>query len=82
MRDDLATLLSERFAAGRAAVADHGGRRPAQRAGGLPVQPTSLVGREHALEEVAGLNELPDVRLVTLTGPGGVAAEVNAFLAR
>ncbi len=72
VRDDLATLLSERFAAGRAAVAEHGAGPPAQCAGGLPVQATSLVGREHAIEDVARLLERPEVRLVTLTGPGGV----------
>jgi predicted ATPase/DNA-binding CsgD family transcriptional regulator len=52
----------------------------------LPVQSTSFVGREG---EVAGVRQrllLPDVRLLTLTGPGGVgktrlALEVAAGLA-
>jgi predicted ATPase len=70
VRDDLAMLLSEQFAATRppaaAAPPRSRGRRP------LPVGTTSLVGRERAIDEVAGLIERPEVRLVTLTGPGGV----------
>jgi predicted ATPase len=72
VRDDLAVLLSERFAgpAGPAAAApaQAGGRRPRP----LPVSATSLLGRERAISEVAALVERPGVRLVTLTGPGGV----------
>ena len=71
VRDDLAVLLSERFAAAGgqgAATAPAGARglRP------LPVSATSLLGRERAIGEVAGLLGEPGVRLVTLTGPGGV----------
>jgi predicted ATPase len=73
VRDDLATLLSERFAAARTpattaapSLAVARGPRP------LPVSVTSLVGREPDIEEVAQLIERPDVRLLTLTGPGGV----------
>jgi predicted ATPase len=73
VRDDLAVLLSERFAAagGRAAG---GAPAPAgaRSSGRLPVSTTSLFGRERAIDEVAGLVESPGVRLVTLTGPGGV----------
>jgi predicted ATPase len=71
VRDDLAVLLSERFAAagGQAAAAvPSPGRGPRP----LPVSTTSLLGREQAIGEVAGLAESPGVRLVTLTGPGGV----------
>ncbi len=70
VRDDLAVLLSERFAAtgGPAAAPRAGGRGPRP----LPVSTTSLLGRERAIDEVAGLVESPEVRLVTLTGPGGV----------
>jgi Domain of unknown function (DUF4062) len=70
VRDDLAVLLSERFEAGgpAAAAAPAGGRGPRP----LPLGATSLLGRERAVGEVAGLVESPGVRLVTLTGPGGV----------
>jgi predicted ATPase len=67
VRDDLAVLLSERFAA-----AGGQGAPPAPARGLLPVSTTSLLGREPAIDEVAGMVEHPEVRLVTLTGPGGV----------
>src|SRR5262249_31343233 len=75
VRDDLAVLLSERFAAARPSAA---GLTPPQppapspRVRPLPVGTTSLIGREEAIDKVAGLVERPEVRLVTLTGPGGV----------
>ena len=60
VRDDLAVLLSERFAAagGQAASAapsSAGTRGPRP----LPVSMTSLLGRERAIDEVAGLVERP-----------------------
>ena len=69
VRGDLATLLSERFAATRTPEAETGTPR---RSATIPVETTPLVGRRRAIEEVARLIELPEVRLVTLTGPGGV----------
>ena len=42
------------------------------RASALPVGVTSLFGREHAVDDVTDLVHRPDVRLVTLTGPGGI----------
>jgi predicted ATPase/class 3 adenylate cyclase len=38
----------------------------------LPVQPTPLLGREEMLTTVCALLRREDVRLVTLTGPGGI----------
>ena len=73
VRDDLAVLLSERFAGGggravAAAPSPAGAHGPRP----LPVSTTSLLGRERAIDEVAGLVERSGTRLVTLTGPGGV----------
>jgi hypothetical protein len=65
VRDDLAMLLSERFA-------DRAQSPPAsvQEPRPLPASTTSLVGREHDVDEVVSLLERPEVRLVTLTRAG------------
>jgi predicted ATPase len=73
LADDLAVLLTERFArpvqaaepASRAAPL---GRRPAS----LPAPLTPIVGREEELATVGALLRDPDVHLVTLLGPGGI----------
>jgi predicted ATPase len=75
VRDDLALLLSERFTTAdshtdrSASPASNTGRRGPR---SLPVTSTSLIGRDHDIVEVSKLLETPGVRLVTLTGPGGV----------
>ena len=57
----------------RAIVGQSSVARPAEHpAHNLPAQRTALVGREKELEEVRQLVLLPAVRLVTLTGPGGI----------
>jgi predicted ATPase len=55
-------------------------------AGNLPVQPAPLLGRDRETAEIEALLRREDVRLLTLTGPGGVgktrlALEVGAALA-
>jgi predicted ATPase len=75
VRDDLALLLSERFT-----TADNRANRSASPASttdrrgssSLPVTSTSLIGREDDIVEVSKLLQTPEVRLVTLTGPGGI----------
>ena len=45
---------------------------PGQLPHNLPIHPTPFLGREREVEEITNLLLRPDVRLVTLTGPGGV----------
>ena len=69
VENDLAVLLSERFEMTRSG---EGGADEAPLAGAVPVPATPLLGRE---QETAAVEELvvgEGVRLVTLTGPGGV----------
>src|SRR4051812_38658187 len=69
VRDDLAVLLSERFAA---VTAESSSDRTPRLTRSFPVTSTSLLGREQDIDEVAALLRAPEVRLVTLTGPGGI----------
>jgi predicted ATPase/transcriptional regulator with XRE-family HTH domain len=45
---------------------------PVPQAGPLPHMPTPLLGRSHELEVISAALEGSDVRLLTLTGPGGI----------
>ena len=69
VENDLAVLLSEGF---ELAQARDGAAEEAPRAGGLPAPATPLVGRDEETAAVADLVLGEGVRLVTLTGPGGV----------
>lgn len=78
---DLASMLAERFAASgsRVVAADTAATTRALPTPGdtgdlppLPVAATSLIGRERELEELANLLRRSDVRLVTVTGMGGI----------
>jgi predicted ATPase len=66
LADDLAVLLTERFA--RAGPAAAPGRPPAP----LPAPPTPIVGREDEIAATIALLRDPGVHLVTLIGPGGI----------
>jgi predicted ATPase/DNA-binding winged helix-turn-helix (wHTH) protein len=44
---------------------------PSKKRVNLPVPRTSLIGREHQVEQAAALLLRPDVRLLSFTGPGG-----------
>lgn len=70
--NDLALLLSARFSAPRQQQANELARAAAAVRQAPPLPPTPLVGRDE--EVVAILDRLlrPDVRLVTLSGPGGI----------
>ena len=70
VRDDLAVVLSERFAAADRAKPTSPKRRGRPRT--LPVDTTALIDRERAIQDVIGLLQRPEARLVTLTGPGGI----------
>jgi predicted ATPase len=69
VENDLAVLLSERFEMTRSGA---GAADEAPLAGAVPVPATPLLGREQEIAAVEDLVVQEGVRLVTLTGPGGV----------
>jgi predicted ATPase len=69
VENDLAVLLSERFEMTRSG---EGAADEAALAGAVPVPVTPLLGREQEAAAVEDLVVREGVRLVTLTGPGGV----------
>src|ERR1700728_3298391 len=81
VENDLAVLLSERFEIARSAgmAAAVQGARAGEDAGeeaaparALPVPPTPLIGRDRDAAAVEDLVVNEGVRLITLTGPGGI----------
>ncbi len=65
VRQDLATLLAERFDAGRARA---GGPAPP----GIPAPYSAIIGRDGEREALLALLSRPDVRIVTIVGDGGI----------
>jgi predicted ATPase len=79
IENDLALLLSEQFYAFEM-IAQQRDSQTVTRARketevlidhNLPIQPSKFIGRQQELNEVCNLLQQEDVRLVTLTGPGG-----------
>ena len=82
---DQERLRFETLARGRVAASE-----PPARSSALPVPPTRLLGRARELDTIKARLKDPDVRLLTLTGPGGIgktrlaleaAAQVPALFA-
>jgi predicted ATPase/transcriptional regulator with XRE-family HTH domain len=67
--DERAELLARAHPEAESSSSAGRDRAPAQMA--LPLPPTRLIGREIEVDALSGLLAQDDVRLVTLTGPGG-----------
>lgn len=69
---DITTLLAERFDAGRSDAAPGASPAAGRRRPEIPAPYTGLIGRTAERSAVGALLARPDVRIVTLVGPGGV----------
>ena len=69
IENDLAILLSEAYGYGTERPGESTTERPAEAM--LPGDPTPLVGRDEEVREIVDMLSSGDVRLLTLTGPGG-----------
>ncbi len=68
VENDLAVMLTERF---EAPPAEPAASRTGPTVDALPLAPSALIGRDVEVQAVLALLDRDDVRLVTLTGPGG-----------
>src|SRR5262245_21287368 len=71
IENDLALMLTERFAAASPDTGRRDGVGEAPPTWAAPLERGELFGRERVLGEVTELLRRPDVGLLTLTGPGG-----------
>lgn len=70
VEDDLAVLLSERFLTPSDDSEHSQSEEQARRE--LPASTTRFVGRSDQVDDLIALLRDPDIRLLTLTGPGGI----------
>jgi predicted ATPase len=81
IKDDLALILTERFEMAGEPPPSTEDRPAGERthATRVPISPTLFVGREDEAEHLRELLARDDIRLLTLTGPGGIGKSRLAF---